>query len=522
VGWSNFASYVRGATVRYFDGKTLTLKFNGQKWASVKPHFRSKRVLLWPARSFRVVAPRVGLRPANFLQRAVLGLCRAGISLVDEITDLLDIDEDLAKLLLGQLANVGYLNKNAEPTERGQEVLEGLLRIDEDELVAGHVFVDPWTNELWPRFEEKLAAVDLVWEEGRWPQLIGGTTGQPHKTSCFAVIPREVPRPRQPDARDILEAVHKHRRGLRVGSFSGDEQSNVRDIDRIQFVEDRPEPVWLTTFVYRPEEVLDHGGDWRVSDPFGKGDSVRLRRNVEVRRREDEYLDKQITKLIGQTDETADELHRESMEKLRARAGDRISSQLGAGVKQTPLFSRLLSTVRSYLECQGLEGKSFADKRENVLKNCQQALEHLFILLRDEFPRPRAWEQLKGTDSYKAELMSGLAEACGFELPLPERLERPRRSDVEAASQYNTRSLRAYVAAVLLTTNVHPGHPLRKHGCESPDLLARIDRIAASRNPATHHNDRQFGLDELAEAVETVLQAVELFWMKPNLTETTR
>ena len=48
-----------------------------------------RRFVLWPALMYRVVAPEVRDRELNVLQKAVLGMCRAGTTNVQRIGDRL-------------------------------------------------------------------------------------------------------------------------------------------------------------------------------------------------------------------------------------------------------------------------------------------------------------------------------------------------------------------------------------------------------------------------------------------------
>ena len=47
--------------------------------------YAERRFILWPAYSYRIVAPRPRNRPLNLLQRAVLNLCRAGVRELEEM-----------------------------------------------------------------------------------------------------------------------------------------------------------------------------------------------------------------------------------------------------------------------------------------------------------------------------------------------------------------------------------------------------------------------------------------------------
>lgn len=78
----------------------------------------SRRFLLWPTWAYRVVAPRVRQREFNVLQRAVMGLCRAGVHRVDSIAEHLSVHTDLAAFILVELKDLGYIDQHGLPDRK--------------------------------------------------------------------------------------------------------------------------------------------------------------------------------------------------------------------------------------------------------------------------------------------------------------------------------------------------------------------------------------------------------------------
>jgi hypothetical protein len=101
--------------------------------------------ILWPAWAYRVVAPCVRDRQLNMFQRAVLGLCRAGLHEVEAIGKKLAIHEDLAAFVLVELTDLGYIDNYGCTTEQGLQVLTEDA-IEAHDMVAGYVFQDPWNG----------------------------------------------------------------------------------------------------------------------------------------------------------------------------------------------------------------------------------------------------------------------------------------------------------------------------------------------------------------------------------------
>ena len=80
--------------------------------------------LLLPAFCYRVNAPKIQKRNVNILEKAVLGICRIGSFSAVEIGEKLDIGADLAALIMTQLIDQGFIDKQGLLTKRGLKILE--------------------------------------------------------------------------------------------------------------------------------------------------------------------------------------------------------------------------------------------------------------------------------------------------------------------------------------------------------------------------------------------------------------
>ena len=170
----------------------------------------SREFLLWPAWAYRVVAPQIRRRSLNVLQRAVLGLCRAGSFKATGISADLSIHVDLAAFVLRELSDLGYLDKAGCPNARGMKVLVDDA-IETHKMLAGYVFQDPWRGDLWPRFVEQLDYCELDYNSNGFPTLVLGTVGRPKRWPAFTVLPKVGVAPAMPSPSSIVEAVSRHR-----------------------------------------------------------------------------------------------------------------------------------------------------------------------------------------------------------------------------------------------------------------------------------------------------------------------
>ena len=177
-----------------------------------------RRNVMWPALVYRVVAPEVSRRQLNVLEKAVFGLCRAGVTDLDRIGSRLHIDRDLAAEIIRQLQDRGVLASGGLPTEAGRTMFEDEV-YGATELVTGFVFQDPWSGALWPRFMERLAYANIEQGDGQFPELVLGSAGSPKRYRAFWHLPRLEALPPAPTPAEVLEASMRHRRVLRHGGM---------------------------------------------------------------------------------------------------------------------------------------------------------------------------------------------------------------------------------------------------------------------------------------------------------------
>lgn len=461
------------------------------------------RWILWPTWAWRVVAPHPRPRTLNLFQRAVMGLCRAGRRRAEVIGAALHLDKQLAAHILTELAGNGWLDHLGVPTKAGLKALEDDESEPLDEQTVGWVFTDPFTGELWPRFHrEELPHAEFELNEARHPVLLSGSVGNPFRDDAFAVIPRagEPLHSQRPRAEDVLKAVRLHRK-----HHSWEEEPVASDaplVRRISFVSDKPTPHFLAARAWR-----DHRGDWHMDDPFGMGDSPRLRRWVEERFQVQPALrDRLASIVVGAPDS-------EDLRTLTAQAEWDVETRLTVAIRtRGVLCERLVAMQRALLEA-GLDD-SPADKWDDVAVKAQKAAERLLQDICLAQPtRPRLSRDVAMNEA----LIQALAAAAGFHTPLPPSLARVRAGKVEHALQSGSGSLRPLLILALLGTSGLPEHPFMHAARAAPDLLHRLNALATLRDKAAHEGSDRLrasqapqGWPELIrQGVETVYLAVQ-------------
>lgn len=435
--------------------------------------------VLWPVLAWRVVAPVPRERALNFFQRAVLALARAGVVRVVDVAERLMIAPDLAGLVIQELRGLGSLDHSGGPTHRGLQTLDDIEFEPPEDATFGHVLSDPFTGKLWPRFVTgDVPLADVEPDDEGWLVLLGGSAGAPWKDRTYSVTPgaRDRLRITQPSAADVLRVARRTRR-------QRDLEDDARDIPRLQrvsFVDERPQPYWLAVCVRRHDS-----GDWMVDDPLGRGESIEARAQIEAVLDRHQELRRRIKRLVG------DNSGAPSLTELQTRAAFDIEERLTMAIRQhEPVRERLVAMQRAWLEAS-LEGAP-ADKWDDVLVKAQRAAERTLRVAHEPWcaATPPLFMDLAESDkALNQQLLDAIAGELGFSTPLPPTLASVRRGKVQHAEDSGSGSLRPFTILALLSAGRDRAHPLRQAARRHVDLLERLDRLAQARDRAAHDSD---------------------------------
>lgn len=499
-----------------------------------RPHARWSvcKFLLWPAWAYRVVAPRVRQRRLNVLQRAIMGLCRTSVHRADAIARHLSVHEDLAAFILSELVDLGYLDQHGSLTEHGAKVLED-DSFETQEMVAGYVFQDPWSGELWPRFVESLDYCEVELNENGFPSVLLGTTGKPQRHRPFTTLPRAQFSPSTPNAAAVVQAVAQHRRGLRFkdaddhdGEAIGDFVASGVQISRVSFVEETPQAVFLLTYLYVPESDVG-ATDWYVCDPFGLGQSVRLRRRVETVMHEDKGLFSVVNQLVGETLRVGYEGQRQWLEQIQMQAGLEIDQRLTVNFRTHSAFKQVLEFEAARQEMRSLGPDCPERKINEVLRAGVKVLEAVFSAITVTHPLHDIWKRVyvsrvdprtgrqylaqQQEHSIYAATYEGAFRSLGFTEPIPEAFLNVKPGQVRSvAERGDSWRLRPLVTATALLAQRSPTHPLVRAAVEWPDLMNAVDEIATLGGGAGHANGGSVDADLAEQHTDKVYKVTSI------------
>ena len=482
---------------------------------------KGRQWLLWPVWAYRVVVPQPAPDRFNLFQRAVLSLCRAGIIRADEIGDRLDLGSELAAYILNQLEGMGLLDRRRELTERAKKLLDEELD-DQVETVAGYVFVDPFECELWPRFRRGVLPYSEGEIGGRYAKIEQGTVGDPRSINARVVRPRPKSSPKLPSRRDIVRACSRsirddtaYKRSLGEDDRDLDGSPLKHHLNQVVLLDDAPDPMFLTTFVFVPQNVR-RASLWQVCDPFGLGTSHTLRKQIEELASASSQVGEALKDVVkratreGFAVDDADyfDLFREQNQK----AAEIVNEKAGFDKTICPkVWELLVQMENEYIKVggEGVSGRAW-DSEQEVLKamvrRAYEVIEECLANVVRTFRGSEVWNRLGGAPEDNGALLTKVACQLGFvddqEAPCFERFLRIGSGPVEGVVRYENRELVALFAAALLSAQDHPEHPLRRCAAEFPELIVLLKELKWMRGQAAHHTrvdwekeDREKSLD---------------------------
>ncbi|GLY24434.1 hypothetical protein [Micromonospora sp. NBRC 101691] len=456
--------------------------------------------VLWPAWAYRITAPILQKRGLDLFERAVLGLCQAGVRSPEGIGELLGLDIRLCAHILDRATTAGHLDRHREPTEQGRESLRTGSVIESPEWRVFYVFQDPFTNELWPRTVEQLEDAYVLLSRDDEVLLQLGTAGKDDRLRARRIVPPDGVPPK-PSVAQVLGAVstdHADRRVEQVREFEraqglepvavpeetllgsrgpGAFGGAASDIHRISFVAEE-EPVFLVCFVEaNAAGAGSHAEGWVAHDPFGVGHSDLLRTLIDRYAPDDSQIDEDIRQRVEAEVERAGRRLREAEHEARGPLEVRMVHDLGPAIRDHRAAYDLMMGV----EIAVARGDR-VDAIDHVMLATQKLYEELFRRMAVAYPLPRKTEA-EFTKSLRVR-RAGLekaAQVVGFHT-LPGLYNRDLGS---GAPKPYVKDLVPY-CLLAAASSAHPGHPLRRMAQRRPDLLEALELLNPLRNRASH------------------------------------
>lgn len=524
--------------VASFDKSSPVVDYRPNCLPHEKVSKKTQRWILWPAYAYKVIVPRQKKNNINIFQKYVLLLCRAGVTSPIEIGDKLDIGKDLAAYIIQQLRGRGFIDDNSLPLQSGLKAIEG-DDSDNMETVCGYIYKDPFSGNLWPRFT--LGNLNYVQSNtsGITKQVILGDVGRPYHiaakviwpNSCCSVENNPI------DPITILKAIKTHAKNRKhfvrmAEKMPSDEVEllNIssadlpRYVERVSIVDETPEPVFLTTFIFIPTDITQ-GSLWQVCDPFGLGISSRLRRDIDnLINKDGESILKQEIELLTQSAYSIDPLDKAALIDIQNKeASEIIYKRLGEAIRGYPdIFNKLIHMEKARLSMpesgdNAVTGWEIRQKElKSFLRSAYSILEEVFRLTLDEYPADYNELPLTENQEDNANFLSDIAsKKVGFvdheDNPCFDEFFSVPRGQLKSVIMYDDYELRALVAACMFVAVNQHEHPLYNAALVFSDLINFLFRVKSLRDSSAHASRCILPATDLKEISDDLYKTIRSF-----------
>lgn len=429
----------------------------------------------------------------NFFQKVILKF-KAKPNIKNETIALLTgLDEKLIAMVSSELQGKGLLSEHGSLNDKGREKLnevDGLV-VNSGKRRIGYVFKFLNQDKLYPYFIQKIEPADILEDKGQHPKIITGTKGDGVDYTELPFFMDDLVIKKQtfniPTEREVLQLIQNTNRKEEQKQEDEEKNSKLSKQLSIRFLKDQPEIVWVCTYIYLKENEDGYfDPEWRISDPFGFGDSISLK--YYISKLGIENLNKTIIGRFSDAKTIEGKTLSDFYEIINKRIQEKLFGDFSIGIKtlDTNLQTYIESVVKNIIL---LEQQNYNDLDASLSfsLNIQNALENIFKQDREQ--RQSAYNRLysnyepdsKTNDSkgkYHALISIYRGKIFSQDTLVPKRLLNTTNARLSSSN-----SLLQYLVALILTYNYDNESMLFKL---LKNRIEQIIEIAQLRNEKGH------------------------------------
>lgn len=217
----------------------------------------------------------------DFFEKTVLRFKAKPGMATQRIAEMTGLDEKLIEIVASALQRKGLLTQYGVLSEDGKDKLseiEGLV-INPNERRIGYLFQYIDAEGYYPYYVENIVRPDVTSDTK--PRIIRGEKGDGDERDDSVFYLDEIffrQKPKSALSEKQIAEIIKDTYSKRFDSMSEDIVETTIPKLNIRYIPtNRPEKVWVCTYIYLEGEDGIYNPDWKVLDPFGYGDNVQLK-----------------------------------------------------------------------------------------------------------------------------------------------------------------------------------------------------------------------------------------------------
>lgn len=464
--------------------------------------------MLWPVHVWRVLYPEPSRKSLNIFQQAILGLARARTTDRDEVGALLGLAPELVAFIVAtQLIPQGVMDGRGCITTKGLNVLN-TLEFEKAKQLVGYAFQDAITGELLPRFSSSLPEIEPCGEKGGFPVfLLDRGKGE---TDCPYSVPAVATARARLSEKQFFDAYERYRRDYDNSRAMSDEDLVTAErvkIQGIELIDENPVPMYLWTWLYK-----EKGGEkpWLVSDPFGlRRAAPWMRERVRNLAPKLPPLAKKLARVLGA--DPALEITLETLDEMEEKVMWEVLSNY-PWAPRVPSLARYLPSFLRARNLVAMRERPSEEQLDTLVSEAQKLGEGTFKWMMGQGP-VFSRHRLPKYDSWKRD--EAMATFMSLDLPMvnsavADGLAGQQLYNIKKARNTGNESLKALLAAALLSSSEHVDFPLNQVEVGSGDLQ-RLIELANVRNKAQHASGRRLLKEEALSQSDFIMEWVQKF-----------
>jgi len=459
--------------------------------------FNARTVIL-PVFRYKIYAPRVNLFKLNIFQKTVLSILNKGNYRVQQISEWLNLDTELIKMVLSELGQK-ELSNNGVITNKGREIIEetfSWFNVTEDiKKDIYYIYQDIFTQKLYSSF--------ITYEQIKNFKYIDRKIHKNDGTTISAVFiePRniQINSIEKPEIDEIFKNVtqqidtkEENLNNENKEELSGDKDRLNKQIpppNLIEYLDSEATLCYLATTIYIENDSTDLD-DLKVKDPFDlKEQNYILKENLLKSSKSNKFINDILESLIFDAKKVRKNEMGEILKEVRVKIEEDLTNKFNYKLQvHHELYKSLkdLYIDLALFEMDNTQGKYLKE----AVKNAQTVLETLFNCLTQKYPEgyKNAIEVDPKLNNLYIEEITKKIKSINAETIIPNWQYQKFASHIIKPALVNPKkaSLRAlYIGAILATWYDHT-NSMYLFIKNKNDLLEFLEKVANGRNDVGH------------------------------------
>ena len=480
-------------SINYVEGSMVVFSNNYLKQSN-KPNYEAEQ-FLWPVNVWQVYTSQPQGRRLNLFEKTILEVFHvSGKRSVtnEQVADWLGLETDMVSYIItAQLIPNGHLTAKGKLTEDGIRLLEDEVN---DNLTTAYVFQCAMTGKWLPRICYSLHSIESVGTSNQLKFRLN--RGDDYEEWPFVVKPISTFLD-APTIEDLNGITKEFKDDLYIAKNTRDIEFNIERVDKLTLAATEAIPSYLTVW-----GDVNSGFEWSIYDPFDISiTSSWMAKLFNHGIKSYPPLGRFALHKLGGMDTTLS--YEETCLKFAEAAKLKVLVSYSDASKIEGLSEALYPMLESY---EKVKVNDVADNAINrpLITQCIIVIENIcdYVLKNYSLQRPKRLPN-PGTRNSKELLQGLIVNATNMNQTMVNEVLNVAPTRVYSAAMFRNSTARAQLAAIFISMESYPHHPLR-FLLEDQTYLIELYEFTVLRDKCSHKNPPKVSNQQIKRAVSLV------------------